>query len=74
MVFGGFPGFCSGFRILDHKTTVKTKTNHEFLILKHNLNILLFFGFLDFTMVLVGCPWFLVFFLGFCSGCEFLTT
>ena len=60
-----FLGFYSGFGGQELETTVKTKKNHEFWILRDSLKMVVF---LVFTVVLVVCCvfwWFVVVFCGF---------
>ena len=46
-----FLGFYSGFEFLTTKTTVKTKKNHEFWILRDNLKMVVFLVFFWFFLV-----------------------
>ena len=60
-----FRGFYSGFELLTAKSTVKTKKNHQFWILRDPLKMVVFLVLLDFYSGFGGLSWFLVVFLGF---------
>ena len=65
MVFGGFSWFYSGFELLTTKSTVKTKKNHQFWILRDTLKMVVFLVVLVFYSGFGGLSWFLMVFLGF---------
>ena len=63
-----FLGFYSGFELLTTQTTVKTKKNHEFWILRESLKTVVFLVFLGFYNGFGGLSWFLVVFREFTIG------